>query len=64
MGACSAPWDLDWESYRASMDVLQREDIFATPLKSAPISNDMQLPTICIASGALVLPYSPFPGLV
>ena len=46
------------------MDVLQREDIFATPLKSAPISNDMQLPTICIASGALVLPYSPFPGLV
>ena len=56
MHAHSAPWDLDWESYRASVDVLQQKNIFALPPDSAPYSKEAHLPRICVAPGALQLP--------
>lgn len=54
----SSPWDLNWESYSASVDVLQRENINAAPLENAPNSKDLQLPSIRVASGT-INPVSP-----
>ena len=53
MCACSSPWDIDWESYRASVDVLQPKDIFTAAPATVPSSKEMQLPCICTASGVI-----------